>query len=165
MIQIENNKDKSFAIIREIAKTTWDATYTFILSKEQLDYMYVMMYSEAALNEQQFTKKHHFILAKENENYLGFASYELNCGKTNKTKVHKIYILPTAQGKGIGKRLLDYIASEAQKHQDKAVFLNVNRFNPAQDFYKRIGFSVSFEEVIDIGNGYVMDDYVMEKTI
>jgi hypothetical protein len=43
--------------------------------------------------------------------------------------------------------------------------LNVNKYNSAQDFYKKLGFCIDYEEVIDIGNGYVMDDYVMEKEL
>jgi ribosomal protein S18 acetylase RimI-like enzyme len=45
------------------------------------------------------------------------------------------------------------------------LFLNVNKYNSAIQFYHKIGFEIAKEEVIDIGNGFVMDDYVMEKQL
>ena len=58
---------------------------------------------------------------------------------------------------------MDYIAVEAQRQKNVALFLNVNKYNNALHFYLKQGFFKIREEVIDIGNGYVMDDYVMEK--
>jgi ribosomal protein S18 acetylase RimI-like enzyme len=124
-----------------------------------------MMYSVDALQKQANEKQHHFILAKENNVSVGFASYEFGCNGTNKTKIHKIYVLSTQQGKGTGKFLLDFIADEAKRQNNTAVFLNVNKYNSAQHFYKKLGFEITEEVVIDIGQGYVMDDYVMEKKI
>ena len=165
MILIEKNTDNDFVIIREIAQEVWPIAYGSILSKAQLDYMMEMMYSIEALQIQSNVKMHQFILIKENGVTIGFASYECNYSETNKTKIHKIYILSTQQGKGIGKKLIDYIETEAKIHHQEALSLNVNRYNIAQDFYKRLGFYIDYEEVIDIGNGYVMDDYVMQKII
>lgn len=165
MMVIEKNTDDNFNDIRAIAKEVWPIAYSAILSREQLDYMMDMMYSVPSLQLQANEKGHHFILIKENNVSVGFASYELNCEGTNKTKIHKIYILSTQQGKGIGKILVDFITEIAIKERNCAVFLNVNKYNSAQHFYKKIGFEIVKEEVIDIGQGYVMDDYVMEKNI
>lgn len=165
MIVIENNTDSNFTDIRAIANEVWPKTYGSILGQAQFDYMMEMMYSIASLQIQANEKQHHFILAKENGIPVGFASYEFNCNQTNKTKIHKLYILSTQQRKGIGKVLLDYIAKEAKKQDNTALFLNVNKYNPAQHFYKKLGFEITEEVVIDIGKGYVMDDYVMEKSI
>jgi ribosomal protein S18 acetylase RimI-like enzyme len=165
MISIEKNTDINFTAIRAIAKEVWPIAYGSILNKAQLDYMMEMMYSIDSLQLQADKKKHQFILAKENGVTLGFASFELNFDKTSKTKIHKIYILSTQQGKGIGKKLIDYIETEAKNHHQEALLLNVNKSNIAQGFYIKLGFSIDCEVVIDIGNGYVMDDYVMQKTI
>jgi ribosomal protein S18 acetylase RimI-like enzyme len=165
MISIEKNADTNFTAIRAIAKEVWPIAYGTILSEIQLDYMMEMMYSIDSLQLQANSKNHHFILAKENGDTLGFASFELNYSETKKTKIHKIYILSTQQGKGIGKKLIDYIHTESKSHHQKAMLLNVNKYNSAQDFYKKLGFCIDYEEVIDIGNGYVMDDYVMEKEL
>jgi len=165
MIVIEKNKDINFSDIRAIAKEVWPIAYGSILTEAQLNYMMEMMYSINSLQLQANSKKHHFILAKENDVTLGFASYEFNYSETKKTKIHKIYILSTQQGKGIGRKLIDYIETEAKKHHQVALLLNVNKYNIAQNFYKKIDFTIDHEVVIDIGNGYVMDDYVMQKII
>ncbi len=60
--------------------------------------------------------------------------------------------------------MIDYIEQQALAFGDKALFLNVNKYNSAIHFYQKTGFVIAKEEVIDIGNGFVMDDYVMEKT-
>ena len=165
MISIQNNTDENFIAIRAIAKEVWPIAYGAILSQEQSDYMMEMMYSIPSLQNQANDKGHRFILATENEITVGFAAYEFNYNKKPKTKIHKIYILPNQQGKGIGKDLIDFIENKAKERHQKALILNVNKNNIAIRFYERIGFSISLEEVIDIGNGYVMDDYVMEKSI
>lgn len=165
MIIIENNSDNNFTDIRAIAEEVWPKTYGTILSEQQLKYMMEMMYNVASLQTQANEKQHHFIVAKANNKAVGFASYEFDCNQTSKTKIHKIYVLSTQQGKGIGNLMLDYIAKEAKKHNNMALFLNVNKCNTAQDFYKKLGFEITKEEVIDIGKGYVMDDYVMEKKV
>lgn len=164
MISIQNNTDQYFTHVRAIAEEVWPIAYGSILSHQQLEYMMVMMYSVSALQEQS-EKGHHFILAMEDEIPVGFAAYEFNYAKTSKTKIHKIYILSNQQGKGTGKTLIDYITEEARKNNQDALILNVNKHNVAQHFYKKIGFEIVLEEVIDIGNGYVMDDFVMEKPI
>lgn len=166
MIEIEKVAAKDgakFEVVRTIAEETWPIAYGEILSTAQLEYMFDMMYSTTSLLEQAAKKNSQFLLAKEGNDYLGFASYEIDIHQTNKTKIHKIYILPETQGKGIGKKLIDYIADEAQKQKNIAIVLNVNKYNKALYFYLKLGFSNVKEEVIDIGNGYVMDDYVMEK--
>lgn len=165
MILIQTNTDDNFNSIRAIAEEVWPIAYGAILSKEQLDYMMEMMYSVSSLQKQAKEKGNHFILAVENEIPVGFASYEFNYDGTTKTKIHKIYILSTQQRKGTGRLLIDYITNEAHQNNQEALLLNVNKNNVAQHFYKKLGFVISYEEVIDIGNGYVMDDFVMEISI
>jgi ribosomal protein S18 acetylase RimI-like enzyme len=164
MISIQNNTDSNFTAIRAIAEEVWPIAYGTILSEAQLDYMMDMMYSVSAL-QQQFENGHHFITAVEDESPIGFAAYEFNYNKTSKTKIHKIYILSSQQGKGVGRILIDYITESARKNNQNGLLLNVNKHNVAQHFYKKLGFDISYEEVIDIGQGYVMDDYIMEKSL
>jgi ribosomal protein S18 acetylase RimI-like enzyme len=61
--------------------------------------------------------------------------------------------------------MIDYITEAARKNNQEALLLNVNKNNIAKNFYKKLGFNIVLDEVIDIGQGYVMDDYVMEKPI
>jgi GNAT superfamily N-acetyltransferase len=164
MFSIVPNTDNQFAVVRAIAFEVWPKTYGAILTEVQLEYMLNMIYSVAALQEQANFKQHHFVLIYANDEPVGFASYEHNLNKSEKTKIHKIYVLSSQQGKGTGKALVDYIEQQALAFGDKALFLNVNKYNSAIQFYQKTGFVITKEEVIDIGNGFVMDDYVMEKT-
>lgn len=151
-------------IIRDLAYKIWPDTYGQILSSEQLEYMLLNFYNIPSL-EEQFDNGQVFLLVKEKENFLGFAAYQINCKTEEKTKLHKIYVLPETQGKGIGKLLLLEVENRARLHGNTHLFLNVNKYNKAQEFYKIQGFVVVLDEVIDIGHGYVMDDYVMEKEL
>ena len=83
----------------------------------------------------------------------------------HRVKIHKLYVIPDTQGTGIGKKFIEFINIWANEHGALAVFLNVNRFNKAVDFYKHIGMAIIKKEDIDIGNGFLMEDYVMELKI
>jgi ribosomal protein S18 acetylase RimI-like enzyme len=165
MLHIYNATSSDFPIIQKIAYVTWPDTFGAILSKEQIGYMLEMMYSTASLTEQTSKKGHQFLLVKDETKNLGYASYELNYKGLSKTKIHKIYILPEAQGKGVGKLLMSTIANIARKNQDTILSLNVNRDNTAFDFYKNIGFEKVGEENIDIGDGFLMEDFIMDKKL
>ncbi|SFE61330.1 GNAT family N-acetyltransferase [Thermoflexibacter ruber] len=165
MIKISVAEPKDYLTIQQIAHQTWYATFGKILSEEQIDYMLGMMYSLKAIEEQIEQKGHIFLLAKDEESYLGYASYETSYQERETTKIHKIYVLPTAQGKGVGKILMDSIEKIAKEKGNKTLSLNVNRYNPAINFYEKIGFKILKEEDIDIGKGFLMQDFIMEKNI
>lgn len=152
---------EQLVIVKNLAYKIWPNAYETILSKAQLDYMLEMIYSIDSL-EKQFDNGHIFLLIEDDQNFIGFASYEINCNNSNKTKLQKLYVLPEIQGKGIGKQVIDYIKEKVVLSNNLALFLNVNKFNKAKDFYQKYGFQIIKEEVIDIGNNYIMDDYVME---
>ncbi|WP_430400232.1 GNAT family N-acetyltransferase [Flavobacterium sp.] len=150
------------SIIKDLAYAIWPSTYGEILSQEQLTYMLSMFYSETALKQQMEEKKHVFYIAVNNDDKnVGFVSYEINC-EPQKTKIHKIYVLPETQGTGVGKLLFNLVIEKAKENNQKTVYLNVNKYNNAKLFYEKLGFVITIEEVIDIGNNYIMDDYVME---
>jgi len=151
-------------VVADLASAIWPVAYAAILSKEQLDYMLDKFYNLEALQNQLENGQVFYLVQNENREFVGFVSYEINC-EPNKTKIHKIYVLPETQGTGIGKQLFDLVKNKAQENQQTAIFLNVNKYNNAQKFYQKLGFTITKEEVIDIGNGYVMDDYVMEVKI
>lgn len=151
--------------IQHIAREAWEKAYTEILTREQIEYMFDWMYSIPSMLEQMKVKGHGFLIARNGEQYTGFVSFEENYKNTFRTKIHKLYVLPDTQGSGVGKALVDAVAEIAKASGDTQLTLNVNRFNKAQGFYKRIGFDIIAEEDIDIGHGYLMEDYIMEKTL
>ena len=144
-----------------LAHQIWPATYGEIIAPEQLQYMLQMMYSPAALH-QQMQQQHVFLIAELDEEPVGFASFS-KIGEPGIFKLHKIYVHTTIQGKGMGRALLNAVVEEIQARDAQSLQLNVNRHNKARAFYERLGFAVIREEDIDIGNGYFMNDYVMEK--
>ncbi|MDI6047080.1 GNAT family N-acetyltransferase [Flavobacterium yafengii] len=156
---------EDFKTIREIAYKSWPSTYGSILSKEQIDYMLDLFYSEETLLENLNQKGHRFLLVNEGEVCLGFVSYEHNYLNQNCTRLHKIYLLPEAQGKGAGKLLIDAVENLAKENQSTTISLNVNKFNKAISFYKKTGFEVVSEEEILLEHGYKMEDYKMEKKL
>ncbi|MFC4739618.1 GNAT family N-acetyltransferase [Flavobacterium ponti] len=163
MIIIKATKSQ-LSIVRDLAYKIWPTAYGEILSEAQLNYMLDKFYSLESLTEQMEQRKHIFLLAEEDDKYIGFSSYELHIDN-HKTKIHKIYVLPETQGKGFGVQFINEIEKRAQEANNKLLFLNVNRFNKAQYFYKKLGFEIAYEEDIEIGTGYLMEDFVMEKKI
>lgn len=165
MIKIIPASPSDFQTIKALAYAIWPDTYGPILSQEQLDYMLGAFYSEPVLLDNYLEKGHRFLLVKEDDEALGFASYEHNYKGRNITRIHKIYLLPETQGKGIGRLLIGEIEKIALKNGAKALSLNVNRFNKARHFYNKIGFEIVGEEDIELDHGYLMEDYIMEKRL
>lgn len=149
--------------IRAIALATWPVAYGEILSPAQLAYMLDLMYSEPALVEQMTVKGHRFLIAEGDGRIIGFASFEHGYDAKPSTRLHKLYVLPDSKGTGTGKAVLHAVADAARASGDTRIELNVNRFNPAKDWYLNHGFRIERDEVIDIGQGHVMDDHVMVR--
>jgi ribosomal protein S18 acetylase RimI-like enzyme len=146
-----------------LAQQIWPGTYQEILGIAQLQYMMDLIYSPDSLQQQMVKQKHHFLVVELDEEPVGFASYS-PLKEEGIYKLHKLYVHPKIQGKGIGKTLVDYIVDQLPR-KARALRLNVNRHNKAKNFYEKIGFSIVKEEDIDIGNQYFMNDYVMEKQL
>lgn len=149
------------SIVRSIALRTWPTAYAQILSSAQLEYMLALMYSEQALNAQ-LAQGHSFVLIATESEWQGFASYEHGIAGGRTSRLHKLYVLPSTQGKGLGKTLLHWVVAQAREAGAERLELNVNRFNKALGFYQEEGFRIVRDEVIDIGNGFVMDDHVLD---
>lgn len=153
-------------IIRSIANETWPHAYfPVILSADQLTYMLDLLYSEKALTEAMVKKNQHFFVLEQNGEINGFASCTPHHARSTVTHLNKLYVRPAAQGTGAGQHLLEHVLLFASTKGDKVVELNVNKRNKAIGFYEHQGFSIVREEVIDIGHGYVMDDYVMARKL
>ena len=146
-------------LIREMARLIWPATYYPIIGREQVDYMLEWMYSPEALR-QQFADGCVFLISEADGLATGFAAYSTEHQATY--KLHKLYVFPEKHGQGIGKMLVDEVIRQVKEQGGITLLLNVNKQNPALHFYKRCGFSIKEAVTIDIGNGFVMDDYVME---
>ncbi|MCR9063395.1 MAG: GNAT family N-acetyltransferase [Cytophagales bacterium] len=152
-------------VVRELAHATWPDTFGEILSAEQISYMLEMMYGKDAITKQISILNHVFFLVKNKSEYLGYLSYQLDYKIKGVTKIHKIYVLPAAQGTGAGKALMLEAQKRAIENAQNVLSLNVNRYNKAIGFYEKLGFRKIATEDIDIGNGFLMEDAVMEKPL
>jgi len=161
-LQVRRAYQKDIPLIRKLSEEVWPQTYASILSQDQINYMFNLMYSEEMLSKQ-MKEKNEFVIVYDGRVPVGFASF----GLLNKSiyKLHKIYILQTNQRKGTGKFLLEAIIKAVERKGGKTLQLNVNRNNTALHFYSKLGFSIIREEDIAIGEGYFMNDYVMEKSL
>lgn len=165
MIQIRKAGLEDIALINALGRSSFFPTYTPFISEAQVSYMFEMMYAPAALENQISEKGHIFLIAAEEGENKGFVSFELNHDNKKECKIHKLYILPDKQGKGIGKALLGGVVQYALQAEQEAITLNVNRYNKALHFYERNAFCIDGEEDIDIGGGYYMNDYRMRKDL
>lgn len=148
------------SLIRELAEQTWWPTYGPILEKEQLRYMLDVIYAGSALQSVMLDGSQHFLILSDESGPQGFASFGKRKEDERIYKLHKIYILPGNQGKGYGKKLIEEIKQRLSAQGIHTLDLNVNRYNTARDFYKKLGFVVIREEDVPIGP-YWMNDYVM----
>lgn len=166
-IQIRPATAEDIAFIRSVSERTWPSTYGHIISQAQIDFMLDWMYSDDSLKNQMNAGAEFYIASIKNNNEwleVGFCSVsaEKEEGANNYThKLNKLYVLPSAQGTGAGKALLNKALEVAKLAGSKSIFLQVNKLNKAYSFYLKKGFIKESEFKFDIGNGFYMDDYVM----
>ena len=158
-LHIREASKNDIATIRHIATITWPDAYGTYISKEQLDYMLDMMYSDDSLLNQ-MNNGHQFYIAEHGSEAIGFASVSKEAN--NACKLNKLYVLPTAQKTGAGKSLLFKTIEYATSQAASCVYLQVNKQNNAQQFYSKHGFTIREASILEIGGGYIMDDYIME---
>jgi len=164
MILLRNGKEEDIESIQQMASRTWPDAYGDIISAEQIEYMLEKMYNKGELLSQ-LQKGYTFFIAEENDIDLGFASFSIQDSTNYIYKLHKLYVLPEAHGKGVGKLLINEVVNMVRKAGGKSLELNVNRDNKATEFYIKAGFNIKETVDLDIGNGFLMNDYVMEMAI
>ena len=151
-------------IIRQMADEVWWPSYGPILEKEQISFMLNEIYSTEKLYYQIANHQQTFLMLMEDEQPVAFAAYSPREENPEIYKLHKLYCLPSTQGKGYGRVLIDEVAKRVLDNGKHTLDLNVNRYNKAKTFYEKMGFSVVYEEDIPIGP-YWMNDYVMRKEL
>jgi len=158
--------EENIPLIQDLAKRSWENAYAEILSVDQMKYMLENMYSEMEISAHLKNPNYHYYLVFDEtlNDYDGFLGYE-NHYEENTTKLHRIYLVPESKGKGLGKKTLEFLNEKVKESGNNRIILNVNKYNSAQKFYESQGYKIYDEGVFDIGNGYVMDDYLMEKFV
>lgn len=152
------------AVIAELARLIWNEHYSSIISQQQIDYMLDKYQSVAAIHKQIADGMLYFLISSNNKP----AGYLALMPDANNSKLHisKIYLDAASRGLGHGKQTLDFIEQHCRKMHIHKLWLTVNKHNHiAINTYRRWGFHITESIVTDIGSGFVMDDYVMEKSI
>jgi GNAT superfamily N-acetyltransferase len=151
-------------VVRELARRVWHRHYPGIISLAQIDYMLDRGYSDEALTPFTVDEGAGLVLAHVDYEPAGFAAWYRPAQST--TKLDKLYVLQEVQGRGVGRRLVAHVEDMARADGARTLVLNVNKHNAASiEFYRRCGFAVRESVVVDIGQGFVMDDYVMAKPV
>ncbi|MDR1583026.1 MAG: GNAT family N-acetyltransferase [Prevotellaceae bacterium] len=163
MINIRKASIDDIPLINSIASVVWPATYSNMMSKEQLDYMFNMMYTPDSIKLQMTKKKHTYFILFDDDVPAGYISVHIVEGPA--LYLEKIYVLPSAQGKGFGAMLLDKAKEFAVEHALHSIRLNVNRDNKSRFFYEHLGFEIISRRDLPIGSGFYMNDYIMEKQL
>ncbi len=164
LIEILPATEKDLATIAALAGVIWREYYPAIISREQIEYMLAKMYSLETLREEIEKGVHYeclFVAGK----ISGFASFGPE-DEPHVFKLHKLYLPQEQRSRGLGSLLLRHSEDEMRRLGARELCLNVNKQNTkAIAAYQRNGFRISDSVVVDIGQGFVMDDYVMTKSL
>ncbi|MCW8877691.1 MAG: GNAT family N-acetyltransferase [Kangiellaceae bacterium] len=157
MLQFILAKPQDSQKIADLAKPIWEEHYTPIIGAEQVKYMLDKFQSAAAV-EEQIDSGYQYYLVKNEHQCIGYIALE----KRNTTLfISKFYLSSEFRGKGLAKLMLARIFNIATQLNCDSLELTVNKFNPAYKAYLKLGFENIESIQIDIGNGFIMDDYRM----
>jgi GNAT superfamily N-acetyltransferase len=162
-LRIRTANPSDIPTIGQLADESWWPAYSSFISAEQISYMLKEMYAPESLT-QQFSEGITFLLAERDGLAVGFAAFSETNAQEQVFKLHKLYLLPTEQGKGTGKLLIEEVSDRAKNLGGLILELNVNRGNKAVYFYKKQGFDI--HQTLDIPyHTFVLNDYIMRKAL
>ena len=152
--------------INELADIAWEVWHEFfssLLSPGQIDYMVEKFQSRRAVSEQLAGGYGYFFMVLENGEKIGYTGVKTDGGKLF---LSKLYRLKKYRGCGYASQAFAFLEDMCRDKNLSSVWLTVNRHNTHSiDVYTAKGFVKVREQVADIGCGYVMDDYIMEKYV
>ena len=158
-IHLRKASESDIRLLGELADKSWWEHYPDVISEEQIRYMLDWIYSEPALAKQMQDGQDFWLVSVDGEP-IGFVGISEKSPQS--FFIHKFYLLQKVQGMGVGRKAFEHLLNEYPNA--KEIRLNVNRQNfKSINFYFRIGFKIEKCVDIPIGEGYVMDDFVMVR--
>lgn len=149
-------------MVEVIADKIWRDYYISIIGKQQVDYMLKKFQSKEAITAQ-IDEGFLYYLIKEKDDYIGYIAFTI---KDKEILLSKIYVLSEKRGKGYGAKAMTFVEKIAKEKKCFKITLTVNKNNTNSiAFYEKFGFINAGSNVQDIGNGFIMDDYKMEKIV
>jgi diamine N-acetyltransferase len=163
-IRIETATPHDIPAIQLLAHRIWHAHYPGIITAKQIDYMLAEGYSTDKIKTEMTEQGISWLKVSDDTAMIGFAAFGPYGNQL--IKLHKIYLDVSCHGQGIGTAVLGKVEQLSTDAGATAILLNVNKYNhKAIASYERNGYQVAESVVNDIGNGFVMDDYVMKKIL
>jgi len=159
----EVKSQRSIAIVAKLAREIWTEHYVPIIGKAQVRYMLRTIQSRSAIADQ-IRGGYRYFLIKCGIRYAGYVAVAAECSK-RRMYLSKLYVKKSFRGRGLALAAIDYVDKLCRKRRFSTIWLNVNKNNPSVGAYKRLGFRKTGVMVKDIGNGFVMDDFRMEKKV
>jgi len=163
-LNIETADVYDIPVLQRLAHQVWHAHYPAMITVEQIDYMLEHGYSTEKIATEMTKEEITWLKIVKDSEVIGFASFGPYDNK--RLKLHKLYLSMDHHGQGIGAAALAEIERRATSTVATSIVLNVNKHNSkAIKSYKNSGYLVVESVINDIGNGFVMDDYLMEKVL
>ncbi len=151
------------ADVARMAHQVWNEFYVPIIGQAQVDYMVARFQSAEAMQSQIDSGYEYFQMQQSGE-IVGYAAIRHDAADA-RVFISKLYVLAAHRKSGAGRQCLEHFERMARERGATHLWLTVNKGNPSVRAYERLGFKIAEAMVMDIGGGYVMDDYKMEKAI
>jgi GNAT superfamily N-acetyltransferase len=150
-------------VIARLAHEIWYEYYVPLIGRAQVDYMVEKFQSSGAM-QQQLREGYEYFTIERDGRPIGYCAVQPQPADSA-LFLSKLYLLRDARGGGTGRVCMEFIEQLARRRGLKLLWLTVNKGNPAVNAYERLGFRIAANLVMDIGGGFVMDDYRMEKAL
>jgi GNAT superfamily N-acetyltransferase len=151
-------------VVRALAHQIWPEVYPSIISMEQIRHMLDQFYSLGRLQADMAAGARYALIREDGQN-VGYVSWQPE-GSAGRAFLGKLYLLPDRRGRGVGAYALEWTEQQARDAGFTSLSLRVNKNNRAAiRAYLRAGFGFESDLCTEIGNGFVMDDYVMSKAL
>ena len=156
----------------DVGRRIWQEHYVPIVGQEQVDYMtgmrfspeYLSSYLPTAPSNQPNPTRWLWLLERDGE-AIGYTSCSIG-DRPGEMKLEQLYLLPELHGQGLGGLMLEHIERHTRALGLNMLWLTVNKENSNSiRVYRKKGFTIRASAIFDIGHGFVMDDYVMEKKL
>jgi diamine N-acetyltransferase len=154
---------RQIEVVAGLAHEIWYEYYVAFIGRAQVDYMVSRFQSSGAM-AQQLREGYEYFLIERGGAAIGYSAVQPQAADES-LFLSKLYLLRDARAAGTGRVCMEFIEQLARSRGLKLLWLTVNKGNPAVKAYERLGFRIAADLMLDIGGGFVMDDYRMEKRL
>lgn len=153
--------DTQIQKVATLAFAIWNEHFVPIIGQKQVDYMVAKFQSYSALKEQIENGYEYFLLEVDSA-LIGYTGIH---AEDDSLFLSKLYLLSTARHKGVSHQAFDFLKELCKTRSLKRIWLTCNKYNEnTLAVYRHFGFQVIDSCETDIGEGYIMDDYILEYT-